>query len=254
MKAEFKLLELSERSSSVASKSTLRRVRSIKDSNKGSGIGAVPRIFFSVNQNSQEFYDGGVTELGSTEAKNVRLKKPDHERQSQCVSTTRQDILKQIPLLVLKKFLRPILTDKVEMSMLIYHHKLVMMEVTLLLFFYEGQVRRLMSESPCSERHLDIFRVACVGQPRELVNLFRAPKKNLSTSERVEKAISRLPERYVVLAGLLTEPEIVRIRTGFKVVHTVASLKAFNEDLNTLKLFSDPHNEKIIWSVAIKCC
>ena len=58
LKAEFKLLELSERGSSVASESALRRVRSIKGSTKGSAIGAVPHISFSVNHNSREFYDG----------------------------------------------------------------------------------------------------------------------------------------------------------------------------------------------------
>ena len=109
--------------------------------------------------------------------------------------------------------------------------------------FYESQVRRLMSESPCSERHLEILRASCVAQPRELVNLFFAPMKNLSTSERVEKAIARLRERYGVLGGLITEPEIVRIRTGSKVVHTVASLKSFNEDLNTLEVFAYAHDE-----------
>ena len=63
LEAEAKLLELSERGSSVASKSALRRIRSMKDSNKGSAIGAVPHISFSVNRDSREFYDGGVTVL-----------------------------------------------------------------------------------------------------------------------------------------------------------------------------------------------
>ena len=95
--------------------------------------------------------------------------------------------------------------------------------------FYESQVYRLMSESPCSKRHLEILRPSCVGQPRELVNLFFAPMKNLSMSEWVKKAIARLCKRYGVLGGLITEPEIVRICIGSKVVHIVASLKAFNE-------------------------
>ena len=49
LKAEAKLLEFSERGSSVASKSALRRVCSIKGLNKGFEIGAVPHISFSVN-------------------------------------------------------------------------------------------------------------------------------------------------------------------------------------------------------------
>ena len=63
LKAELKLLELSERGSSVASKSALRRVRSIRSSTKCSAIGAVPHISFSVNRISGEFYNGGVTGL-----------------------------------------------------------------------------------------------------------------------------------------------------------------------------------------------
>ena len=87
------------------------------------------------------------------------------------------------------------------------------MVITLLLFF--TRVRSAdSSESPCSERHLEILRASCVGQPQELVNLFFAPMKNLSTSERVEKAIARLRERYGVLGGLITEPEIVGIHGG----------------------------------------
>ena len=63
LKAELKLLELSKCGSSVASKSALRKVHSIKGSNKGSVINAVPHISFSMNHNSLEFYDGGVTAL-----------------------------------------------------------------------------------------------------------------------------------------------------------------------------------------------
>ena len=49
--------------------------------------------------------------------------------------------------------------------------------------------------------------------------------------------------RYGVLGGLITEPKIVRIHIGSEVVHTVASLKSFNEDLNTLKVFAYAHDE-----------
>ena len=45
LEADLKLLKLSKRGSSVTSKSTLRKVHSVK----GSGIGAVLRISFSVN-------------------------------------------------------------------------------------------------------------------------------------------------------------------------------------------------------------
>ena len=99
--------------------------------------------------------------------------------------------------------------------------------------FYKSQVRKFMRESTCSERNLEILRASCVGQPRELENLVFAAMKNLSTSKRVEKAIARLHERYGVLGGLITEPEIVGILAASRVAHTVASLKIFNKDLNS---------------------
>ena len=43
--------------------------------------------------------------------------------------------------------------------------------------FFENQVRRLMNDSPYDERKLEVLRAACVGQPREMVNLFCAPMK-----------------------------------------------------------------------------
>ena len=81
-----------------------------------------------------------------------------------------------------------------------------------------------MSESPCNERRLEIFRASCTGQPRKMINLFLAPIKSLSTSERIEKTLDRLRQRYGVSGGLTTEPQIINIRRGFKVVFNVSSL------------------------------
>ena len=55
--------------------------------------------------------------------------------------------------------------------------------------FYENQIHRLMNESPYDERRLEVLRASCVGQPREMVNLFCAPMKSINTSQRVEKAL-----------------------------------------------------------------
>ena len=41
--------------------------------------------------------------------------------------------------------------------------------------FFENQIRKLMVESPLEERRLEVLRASCVGQPREMVNLFFAP-------------------------------------------------------------------------------
>ena len=64
--------------------------------------------------------------------------------------------------------------------------------------FYENQIRRLVDESPFEERKLEVLRASCVEQPREMVNLFCAPMKSMSTSIRIEKALDRLRQRYGV--------------------------------------------------------
>ena len=109
--------------------------------------------------------------------------------------------------------------------------------------FYENQICKLMAESPCDERKLEILRASCLGQPREMVNLFIAPMRCLSTPQRIEKALDRLRQRYGVSGGLTSEPQIISIRHGPKVVFTSASLKSFNEDLNTLEVFAYAHDK-----------
>ena len=100
-----------------------------------------------------------------------------------------------------------------------------------------------MSESPCNERRLEILGASCTGQPREMVNLFLAPMKRLSTSEWFEKALDRLRQRYGVSGRLTTEPQLIDIRHGSKVAFNVSSLKSFNKDLNNLEVFAYAHDE-----------
>ena len=109
--------------------------------------------------------------------------------------------------------------------------------------FYENQIRRLMHESPYDERRLEVLRASCIGQPREMVNLFFAPMRNMNASRRIERALDRLRQRYGVSGGLTSEPKIAKIRTGPKVSMSIASLKAFNEDLNTLEVYAHAHDE-----------
>ena len=109
--------------------------------------------------------------------------------------------------------------------------------------FDENQFRKLMSKSPCDERKLDALRASCSGQPREMVNLFLAPMKNMSTLQRIEKAIDRLQQRYEVSGGPTTEPQIIAICNGPKVIFNATSLKSFNENLNTLEVFAYAHDE-----------
>ena len=109
--------------------------------------------------------------------------------------------------------------------------------------FFKNQIQKLMNQCPIIERRLEVLKAACVGQPREMVNLFFGPMQGLSTSERVKKALERLSERYGVPGGLTAEPAIVDIRNGSRVLHNVVSLKKFREDLNTLEVFAYAHNE-----------
>ena len=112
-----------------------------------------------------------------------------------------------------------------------------------------------MVESPHEERRLEVLRASCIKQPRETVNLFFAPFKSMSTSERIELALDWLRQRYSV-SGFLSAPKVLEIRNGAKVTHTVSSLKSFNEDLNTLEVFvyahdkADKHSEQLLLDVA----
>ena len=109
--------------------------------------------------------------------------------------------------------------------------------------FYENQIRKLMAESPCQERRLEILRASCSGQPRETVNLILAPMKSVSTSERIQTALDRLRQLYGVSGGLITEPQVVEIRNGAKVTYNVSSLKAYNKHVNTSEVFAYAHDE-----------
>ena len=104
--------------------------------------------------------------------------------------------------------------------------------------FYENQVRCLMDESPYDERRLEVLRASCVGQPREMVNLFCAPMKNMSAAQRIEKALDHLRQRYGVSGGLTSEPKIIA-----KIAFKLTSLKWFNDDLNTLEVYAYAHDE-----------
>ena len=109
--------------------------------------------------------------------------------------------------------------------------------------FYENQIRRLMEESPHQDRRLEVLRAYCVGQPREMINLFFAPFKSMTTEQGIDRALDRLRQRYGVSGGFLSEPKVLEIRKGSKITHSITSLKSFNEDLNTLKVFAYAHDQ-----------
>ena len=87
-----------------------------------------------------------------------------------------------------------------------------------------------MSESPGDERWLEVLTVSGIGQPRVMVNFFIVPMRNMSTAQRIEKALYRLRQRYGVFGGLTTEPQRIDICLGPKVMFNIASLKSYNED------------------------
>ena len=109
--------------------------------------------------------------------------------------------------------------------------------------FYENQIRRLMNENPYEERRLEVLRTSCVGQLREMVNLFCVPFKNMTTTQRIKKTLDRLCQRYGVPGGLISKPKVKAVRYGPKVAFTSASLRMFGEDLNTLEVFAYAHDE-----------
>ena len=109
--------------------------------------------------------------------------------------------------------------------------------------FYDNEIRRLKHESPYDECRLEVLRASCIGQPWKMVNLFFAPLRNMSTSKRIERALDHLRQRYGVFGELTSEPKIAKIRTGPKVAMSIASLKVFNKDLNTLEVYAHAHNE-----------
>ena len=100
-----------------------------------------------------------------------------------------------------------------------------------------------MEESPFGERRLEVLRASCVAEPREMVNFFFTPFKNMTTQQRIDHALERLRQRYGVPNGFASEPEVAEVRNGPKVIHTASSLKSFNEDLITLEVFAYGHNQ-----------
>ena len=64
----------------------------------------------------------------------------------------------------------------------------------------------------------------------------------MSTSKRIERALDRLRQRYGVSGRHTLESKIAKIRNGTRVAINVASLKAFNKDLNTLEVYAHAHD------------
>ena len=109
--------------------------------------------------------------------------------------------------------------------------------------FFKNQVRRLMNDSPYDERKLEVLRAACVGQPREMVNLFCASMKSMTSAQHIENALDRLPSALRCVEWLTSEPKVIAIPHGAKVNFTASSLTMYNEDLNTLEIFAYAHDE-----------
>ena len=109
--------------------------------------------------------------------------------------------------------------------------------------FVENQVGRLTNKSPYGERRLKVLRAACVGQPREIVNLFCSSMKSMTTAQRIERDLDQLRQRYGVPSGLTSESKVIAIRHDAKENFTASSLVMYNDDLNTLEVFAYAHDE-----------
>ena len=101
-----------------------------------------------------------------------------------------------------------------------------------------------MQESLFEERKVEVLQASCVGQPREMVSLFCASMKSMSTSQRIEKALSRLRQRYGVTTGFTSEHKVKAVSHHVpEVSFNSASLRMFNENLNTFEVFAYAHDE-----------
>ena len=76
-----------------------------------------------------------------------------------------------------------------------------------------------------------------------MVNLPCVPMKNLSTLQRIDKALDLFRQRYGVCGGLTSKPSAIVARNGPKVSFEINSLILFNEGLNTLEVFAYAHDE-----------
>ena len=65
----------------------------------------------------------------------------------------------------------------------------------------------------------------------------------MSTVQRIKKALDCLRQRYGVSGGLTTEPQVIDIHLGPRVVFKTASLKYYDENLNTSEVFAYVHDE-----------
>ena len=74
------------------------------------------------------------------------------------------------------------------------------------------------------KKRKETFRASCVEKSREMVTHFCAPMKSMTTSQRIEKAVDRLGQRYGVIdyclrlrqrysvsGGLTFEPNVIAI-------------------------------------------
>ena len=86
---------------------------------------------------------------------------------------------------------------------------------------YENQIRQLMSENSFVDCRLEVFQASCVGQPREMINLFCAFMKSMGTSQQIKKALDWLSQRYGVSGGFTLELKSEPFATARKFLSTL---------------------------------
>lgn len=109
--------------------------------------------------------------------------------------------------------------------------------------FFENQIRDMIRD--CHNGNpLEILRAACQGVPREIVSQLNYPMPGLSEDQRIEKAIARLRLRFGAINGFLSERKIQDIRRSPKIANlNVASLKAFQEQLDLCEVYARAHGQ-----------
>ena len=259
IEAEEKLIACSERGSVAASQRS--RTKSLHALTSGSTITRAGRSEFGTDAGFRKISNSKTLKTKQAESKsslNSHLSKPPDEAfVKEQTKSWIQDVSNSVPISKGAVFVSSEVAPPVDPTSVVHNYlerqdrneyinlasQINYNGSNIAFVFYENQIQKSMEESPFEERRLEVLRASCVGEPRGIVNLFFALFKNMTTQQRFDRALERLRQRYGVPSGFVSEPKVAEVRNGPKVTHTVSSLKSFNEDLITLEVFANGHNQ-----------
>ena len=259
IEAEEKLIACSERGSVAASRRS--RTKSLHASTSGSTTTRAGRCEFGTNAGFRKISNSKTLKTKQAESKSFLIshlsKQPDEAFAKERTKSWMQNVSNSVPISKSAVCVSSEVAPHVDPTSVVHNYleregrneyinltsQINYNGSNIAFVFYENQIRKLMEESPFEERRPEVLRASCVGELREMVNLFFAPFKNMMTQQRIDRALERLRQRYGVPNGFVSKPKVAEVRNAPKVTHTVSSLKSFNEDLITLEVFAYGHNQ-----------